>query len=143
MARFFAAVMVGSPPESRSQIRLADVGEQHSQRRHSPACLKGLVVDVPAAFQRESIRALDVMSHGAAVRAKDRLGVSPEDGTGEFRDEAVDRDEISRQVVLPEPGTEHMLIGRPAAIRKASGLHSVCRSPAAEGNKGPVFAPLL
>jgi len=102
----FPAVMVRSPPESRSQIGLADVGEQHSQRWHSPACLKG-------------------------------------DGAGDFCDEAVDRDEISRQVVLPEPGTEHMLIGRPAAIRKASGLHSVCRSPAAEGNKGPVFAPLL
>ena len=40
------------------------------------------------------------------------LACLPEgDGAGEFRDEAVDRDEISRQVVLPEKGTEHMLIG--------------------------------
>jgi hypothetical protein len=40
------------------------------------------MVDVPATFQLESFWALDVVGHGATVRAEDRAGVNPEDGAG-------------------------------------------------------------
>src|SRR5690242_15879816 len=111
--------------EPRSQVHLGGVDKQRLDPRHWLARPQLLEEGIAATPERGPLGTAYVTRHYTAGRAEYGLCVYPEDRAGKSCDQLVERDDVPRLEVLPEPVSEKPFIRerRPVRLWRARERH--------------------